>query len=630
MVHVAEEEITIAMQEVAECPDLSAVSLATNLPPKLDPEDANADRGAAWRSHAAELAQWVLPLVLRSDCHGGHILRSDMGSQIVERTTLKSPLTQQLLERHFTARDARDVRGLHMTSADEFCLLVVVDIDAHGDADDDPVKNEAFARHVHAEARRLGLASLLFDSNGGGGYHVWVLLGRRTPMAQAWRQGKYLVRDHEVFGLARPPETFPKSPYLTGKRFGGWVRIFGRHHKRAFWTRVWDESRGRWVEGEQAVEVVLGTTAVPVEIATVLPEDFTGSPPRVEPADEVTARRSRDYGHRRKVRLAGEALGSLRGGEVDDYNVWLRVGMCLSELGDDGLRLWDTWSQQSTKYRPGETREKWLTFQPGDPGDPRAVGQGTLLRMAEAYGFKGHQAARRWAEYQELGPAVLGEGEDTERLADEAREQKFSLACDEAIAALEARPDFRAELAASWGVSEQVTRLIGAGLREDMALWLDQYMPTGRWAVTVPLSSAGGLTVGFVRLYPDQGWKARPAFGGRPGLILPWDLEARDGPLVVCAGPADTARALEPGGAAVGLDGPGSPLDELVSWLPTDRDVVVVPGPGRWADETAYGLGRSAGRVAKVLTLPHGARSLRDCTIERASRARQEHEVADE
>src|SRR4051812_40197760 len=111
--------------------------------------------------------------------------------------------------------------------------------------------------------------------------------------------------------------------------------------------------------------------------------------------------------------------------------------------------------------------------------------------MAEAYGFHGHRASKRWAEYQERRPGVLDASEDPERLADEARDQKFSLICDESIAALEARPDLRVELTDAWGVSAATTRLIGAGLREDMALWIDQYIPTGRWAITVPLSSGG-------------------------------------------------------------------------------------------------------------------------------------------
>jgi hypothetical protein len=194
---------------------------------------------------------------------------------------------------------------------------------------------------------------------------------------------------------------------------------------------------------------------------------------------------------------------------------------------------------------------------------------------------------------------------------------------------LEARPDLRAELAVAWGVSELTTRLIGAGLREDLELWVDRYMPTGRWAITVPLSSAG-LTVGYVKLYVDRSRKPRLGWDSRPGLVLPWDLEARDGPVVVCGDPADTARALELGGRPVGLAEPAAPLEELASLLTGDlgagRDVVVAPRANRWADETACRLGQLTGRPVNVLLLPGGARSLYDCIMDQGTPATREED----
>jgi hypothetical protein len=184
-----------------------------------------------------------------------------------------------------------------------------------------------------------------------------------------------------------------------------------------------------------------------MDVAAALPADFTADPPRAGLAEGVPARQPLNYGHRRNVRLAGEALRHLTGSEVDSYDDWLKFGMCLQCLGEDGFERWDTWSPQSTKYRPGKTREKWRTFHAGAEAGPGMVGLGTLFRRAEAYGFKGHLATRRWEEYQERGPSVLDPGEDPERLADEARDQRFSFICDEAVALLEVRPDLRAELA---------------------------------------------------------------------------------------------------------------------------------------------------------------------------------------
>ena len=377
---------------------------------------------------------------------------------------------------------------------------------------------------------------------------------------------------------------------------------------------MWEGDKQRWEQGDAAVKLILGTSPVPVDVAAVLPAEFTGEPSRPAPADGAPARPLLGYGQRRGARLAGEALPFLRGGEVDRYDDWLEVGMSQQELDEVGFGLWDDWSRQSPKYSPGETREKWRSFQAGSQDGPTTVGLGTLFRRAEAYGIKGHLASRRWADYQGRGPGNLDEGENPERLADEARDQKFSLLCDDAVATLDARPDLRAELASAWGVSAKTTRLIGAGLRQDLERWLDQYMPTGRWAITILLSD-GGLTVGYVKLYPGEAWKSRLGWGSRPGLVLPWDLDARDGPIVVCGDPADTARALELGGCAIGLAEPTAPLDELVSFLKGDRDVVVAPQQGHWADETAYRLGQLTGRPVKVLGLPDRVRSLPDCVI---------------
>lgn len=58
-------------------------------------------------------------------------------------------------------------------------------------------------------------------------------------------------------------------------------------------------------------------------------------------------------------------LNRLASWRCDTYQAWLEVGLTLSELGADGLALWDNWSQASDKYRPGECERKWDTFTPG-------------------------------------------------------------------------------------------------------------------------------------------------------------------------------------------------------------------------------------------------------------------------
>ena len=49
---------------------------------------------------------------------------------------------------------------------------------------------------------------------------------------------------------------------------------------------------------------------------------------------------------------------------VDDYREWIRVGMALKSHSEELLPLWDAWSRQSPKYKPGECASKWRSFNP--------------------------------------------------------------------------------------------------------------------------------------------------------------------------------------------------------------------------------------------------------------------------
>lgn len=69
--------------------------------------------------------------------------------------------------------------------------------------------------------------------------------------------------------------------------------------------------------------------------------------------------------------------------EPEPYENWLKVGMALHPLGDEGFQMWDSWSAQSPKY-PGqnELRGKWDSFKDGE-----GVGFGTVFHLAKQNGF---------------------------------------------------------------------------------------------------------------------------------------------------------------------------------------------------------------------------------------------------
>lgn len=64
-----------------------------------------------------------------------------------------------------------------------------------------------------------------------------------------------------------------------------------------------------------------------------------------------------------KINFAMECLSKLKQERIDNYSLWLEVGISLFELDDDGLILWDDWSKKSDKYEPGICATKWDTFQ---------------------------------------------------------------------------------------------------------------------------------------------------------------------------------------------------------------------------------------------------------------------------
>ncbi|MBW4512856.1 MAG: bifunctional DNA primase/polymerase [Scytonematopsis contorta HA4267-MV1] len=47
---------------------------------------------------------------------------------------------------------------------------------------------------------------------------------------------------------------------------------------------------------------------------------------------------------------------------AEDYSTWIQIGMALKSVSPSLLRAWDSWSQLSSKYKPGECAYKWQSF----------------------------------------------------------------------------------------------------------------------------------------------------------------------------------------------------------------------------------------------------------------------------
>ena len=216
----------------------------------------------AWHERATELAQWAMPrLVNRTDRCGRYYFNREANATRQcadppkEEDSRQGFLTITRLVRHFKATETGAVVGVYSYGPDGQGKWCGIDIDNHDDKGD-PLANERYAVHLARTCIAIGLAVLLYESNGKGGFHLWVLLDGAVPAAILRRLGNWLVRGHADHGFSEPPEVFPKNDGDTP--WGNWLRLPGRHHTREIWPRVWNGEE--WVSGTEAVAFVLSLT----------------------------------------------------------------------------------------------------------------------------------------------------------------------------------------------------------------------------------------------------------------------------------------------------------------------------------------------------------------------------------
>ncbi|MBK8270388.1 MAG: hypothetical protein IPK83_19670 [Planctomycetes bacterium] len=131
----------------------------------------------------------------------------------------------------------------------------------------------------------------LFSSNGieRGGIHGWMFFDRPLASERVFSLLKTIVGGQQI-------ETFPKQPSIPPTGFGNWMRVFGRHYKRAEWARYWG-GRG-WLTAEQTIDAIL----------RIEPDD-ADLVPQVRQEIRITSRPIY-RGHRRHFAETAESLQS--------------------------------------------------------------------------------------------------------------------------------------------------------------------------------------------------------------------------------------------------------------------------------------------------------------------------------
>lgn len=241
-----------------------------------------------WRERATELAHWAMQtLVNRKDVWGQYSVLTpterqklaNAGKQGYKAMTLpavnqRSPeasnVTIDKLTRHFASRRNRkpQIIGLHAKSSEQTSLWFGIDIDNHSSEahidDDTSRRNLNAAVAWMRQLQSQGYDPLLLDSNGAGGFHLWVLFSKPAPTDQVFAFVQALISDWQDRSLDKLPETFPKR--LKEESLGSWFRLPGLHHTREHHARVWQGDEGLddpWLSGHAAIDTILASVPGP-------------------------------------------------------------------------------------------------------------------------------------------------------------------------------------------------------------------------------------------------------------------------------------------------------------------------------------------------------------------------------
>lgn len=231
--------------------------------------------GEEWAQRASELADWaMLRLVNRKDVWGQYSVLTPAERRRTGKTYKAMTLpvkdkrgpdmvTLDKLTRHFASRHRRkpQIVGLHAKSTDATSKWFAIDIDLHdetGNAEDHARRNLNGALAWCKKFQQIGYDPMLFNSNGYGGFHIWVLMADPAPTEAVFAYVKSIVSEWEANGLEEEPETFPKR--VKDDSIGSWFRLPGLHHSREVYSSLWswdDWLDDPWLKGHAAIDAML-------------------------------------------------------------------------------------------------------------------------------------------------------------------------------------------------------------------------------------------------------------------------------------------------------------------------------------------------------------------------------------
>lgn len=215
-----------------------------------------------WHNEAERLADWALERIfVRTTRFGGYYTNreGELATSTRPNEGCKEEFSRDVVIRHFRATRREDVLGAHpLTPGNSLGCWVVADIDAHN-PEDDPERNERYAKHLYAKVRALGFNPLVLTW-GQGSFHVWIFFTSDLPGSLLHAFGKWIVRDamQSPWNYTKAVESFPKQESVPEDGCGNWCRVPGRHHTRPHFAAAFNGEK--FVHGAEAVSLILACT----------------------------------------------------------------------------------------------------------------------------------------------------------------------------------------------------------------------------------------------------------------------------------------------------------------------------------------------------------------------------------
>jgi hypothetical protein len=215
------------------------------------------DHNRVKRAPFQKYCEWIRDrLFNRTDAYvlnlanGEKVSPIDLAGDLSGEVKPKKPLTSDTVLRHCMGYEAV---SLYAISEANTCKWVCLDIDDHDGTTTE--QTTAYMFKLVAAIREMGFEPLVENSDGGGGWHIWVLFREPVLSEVAYRFGHWLVESYCLPSDSKvTAEVFPTQECLTEtSRYGSAVRVPGKHPKRGIWSQILADGEPLELPSDEAI-----------------------------------------------------------------------------------------------------------------------------------------------------------------------------------------------------------------------------------------------------------------------------------------------------------------------------------------------------------------------------------------